>query len=530
MPFYAIQAGATLQIMQTDGTLQSLTLPDSHTISSTIRGRFAILGQNLIFVRAGSVNFRVDPIDFTVYPLNLTPPLAPPTLAVGTSTGLTGDYRRRVSFAIKDADGIIQNESPLSPRSLTVTLANESLGTSNIPVSAQSQVNCRRLYRTVDGGEIYFHELDIDDNVVTAIDNATADAALSLLPSDPALGNPPGTVPGTALSLITEWNNRLWGVSARYDERHKLLYTEDGQVYAWANELLIASDGEDDIGLTGLIRRRDELGICKRNRVLKLVGDSNQDFQLIVVAEGVGRVAPDTVVVVRDVGYFLSEDGVYTFGPDGVTPISHAKVDGWFTEGATFNRAKFVNAVAGYNPQTDSYDLHLPGAGQNDLNRWVSYDIRSGEWTGPHLTAKMTPVSRALLYDADNIELPTIGGSDLFLYKMNQTGASDQGSAIAIDWLTKRFSASAPDITHFWDQPSIHTKVQPGGTLAIIPAVGGTDAPTGLQFTHDLTLGRERLQRLGVGRLLQLNFTHATDGEDVELYGFELPFNEVGRR
>lgn len=530
MAVYAIQAGTTLQFMQPDGTLSTLTLPDSHTVSGSIRGRWAILGQQLVFVRAGSVNLSIDPYTSTVYPLNLLPPIAPPTLAAGSGTGLTGDYRRRASYAIKDAAGQIINESPLSPRSLAVTLANEDLATTLIPISGQSQVNCRRLYRTAADGEEYFHELDIDDNETTAFTNALPDASLSLLPSDPTLGNPPGTMPGTSLSLITEWNNRLWAVSSRYDERHQLLYTEDGTTYAWGNLLLIASDGEDDIGITGLIRRRDELGVCKRNRVLKIVGDSNEDFQIIVVAEGVGCVAPDSIVVVRDVGYFLAEDGVYAFGPDGVRCLSRDQVDSWFNSDTYFQRASFDQAVGGYNPVTDTYDLHLPAQGQATLNRWVSYDIRRQEWTGIHLTGKFTPSARALLYDANNVELPTIGGTDMYLYKMNQTGASDGGTAITIDWLTKFFSASAPDITHAWLQPTVYTKIQAAGALTVTPKVGGLGASAGSAKSIDMTADRNRLSRFGVGRLLQLRFQHSTDAQDVELYGFELPYTEVGRR
>jgi hypothetical protein len=41
---------------------------------------------------------------------------------------------------------------------------------------------------------------------------------------------------------------------------------------------------------------------------------------------------------------------------------------------------------------------------------------------------------------------------------------------------------------------------------------------------------RTELGRLGAGISAQLTFTHATDAEDVDLRGYELPFIEIGRR
>lgn len=534
MAFYIAQAGTSLQVIDTSGNIQTLTLPTGVTIDATIRGLFSVLGQQVVFVKASTVNLWINPATLQVLALSILPPLSPPTLAAGSGTGLTGVYKGWVQYLVKDDSGRVLNASPLSPVSLSVTLANQDLVYSDLPISPYTGVNARRLFRSVASGTVPFQLVDIDDNIATTFTSNLPDAALSLLPSDPDLGVPPGTIPGTSLSLITAWKSRLWAISGAQTEVDEIRYTEENNFWQWpaSNNLPAYPAGEDQYGVTGFLPRRDELGIGKRNRILKVIGSSNEDFEVIIVAEGVGVFAPASVVVIRDIAYFLGQDGVYTFGPNGVTPISRDKVDPWFLSDTYFNRSYFDRAFGGYNHDTDTYDLHLVSAGGTTFDRWVSYDLRRKEWLGPHKTAKFTPTARALLVAASGAYLPTMGSSDGFLYKMNQAGASDQGTAIAIDWITKFFNGDAPDIYHHWGQPTFYVAKQSGtpGPLVVTPSVGNQDASAGTAQNIPQTIDRSKLARFGDGRLLQLEFTHSTDAEDVQLNGFELPFNEIGRR
>ena len=535
--FYFVQAGSSLQIVDTAGAInQTLTLPTGVTIDTATRGRAAILSQQILFARASSVNLWIDPstTPYTVRPMSTRPPMGAPTLAAGTLGGLTGAYRMKVSFLVKDDSGRLLAESPLGPQSPAFTLTAQSLNATNIPVSTESHVTGRRLYRTVAGGSVFFQMLDIDDNVTASLDSAVLDAALELLPEDPELGNPPGAMPGTSLDLLIVWRNRLWAKSRAQNEVDRILFSDLDKFYAWSatNFLLATPVGEDTFGITGFIPRRDELVVCKRSRIMKVVGNSEEDFEVIIIAEGVGCQAADSCVVIRDVGYFLGLDGVYTVGPDGVKPISRDKVDPWFLTDTYFNRALFDDAVGGYNPITDSYDLLLAAAGSSNLDRWVSYDIRRKEWIGPHLTTAFTPTMRGFLRDADSNGLPTFGASDGKLYKMNQSGASDNGTAISTDWISKWFAGQAPDLHHVWLEPSFFVKTQAGtpGPLVVTPKVGDLAASNGTAQNIPQTIDRSRLARFGAGRLLRLQFTHATNAEDVELRGYELPFVEAGRR
>jgi hypothetical protein len=71
--------------------------------------------------------------------------------------------------------------------------------------------------------------------------------------------------------------------------------------------------------------------------------------------------------------------------------------------------------------------------------------------------------------------------------------------------------------------------VQTAGTIAVTAYVGFTNAVAKLIEYYQMTLGRQLLSRLGIGRLLRLNLRHTTAGEPVELYGIEVDdVHEVG--
>lgn len=544
--FYVAQAGSSLQVISTSGAIQTLSLPTGVTIDATIKGLFAVLAQQLVFVKAGTVNLWIDPATLTVGTMSILPPNSPPTIAAGAGTGLTGAYKVKVQFGTKDASGRVLNLSPASPESLSVTLSNKDLDISNIAVSTNPIVNFRRILRTAAGGVLFFQQQDIDDNSTTEILTTMPDATLSDLPEETSLSIPPGAIPGTSLKLITAWKNRLWAIGSGLGEGDAIRYSDIDTFYAWPalNNYPAYPRGEDSIGVTGFIPRRDELGVCKRGRILKIIGDDfdpdTGDGQVIIVAEGVGCIAPASIVVIRDIGFFLGLDGVYTFGPEGVTPISKSKVDGWFTTDTYFNRSRFPNAFGGFNPLTNSYELHLAALGSSVEDSWVSFQLDTKEWLGPHTTSAFTPSIRATLQDASGVQLAAIGGTDDYLYLMNQTTPSDVSgagvaSAISSQIDTKWHSGKNPDIDHFFGQLSVLNRIETAGTLTITPYIGRLNAAAGTPLTMALsaaqTDGRTRLDRLGTGPLCKLSFTLATAAQRFLIYGYDIaPFFELGRR
>lgn len=543
MPYSLVNGGGTLYKMDTAGALTTLTIPAGVTISTSKVARMTALQRYTAVVNAPSRSLLVDG-NATVYPLQLFPPTSPVILAATGSGNLSGTFQVKYTYIVKDPNNNnIILESDFSPISKTSpSLTNQLLSVTGIGKSPDAATTHRRLYRTTTGpGTVFYPWVDLEGNKITSLADDLADASLSLLPAPTELGTAPGLYPSTSMTNITSWKNRLWGVGDQQIDT--IRFSGNGLTYGWpaAYSFTIPPQGADQYGITGLMARRDELGVARRNFVWKVIGTDNTDFRLVKVIEGKGCWAPDSVQVVRDVAYFLGEDGVYTWDANGVICISdpdgdRGRVKSWFNTDSYFNRSQWPNAVARYNPRYHHYELFLSAIGSTVLDRWVSYDIYRKQWYGPHKTDAFTPTWGAVTVDTNNFTIPVVGGSNGFIYKQDPVTFSDDTTAIspigiAASMTTGAFHGNAPDIDHYWDLLSVIYKLHSSkGVCTINVHVGDQNSSTSQVFTLDLTLGRTKLARCGRGRFLFFDFNEATAGQELQLFGFEVPFFEAGRR
>lgn len=529
--YYLVHAGTTLYTVNADtGAVASVSLPAGVTLDSTKRARFAILERQIVGVNAFSRNIVFDPVTATTRLLSISGPgSSVPTLAVGAAGDPTGTYRYKVTFAIISS-GVVLTESPFSNTAGPITVASQRIDLSSIPISGTSGVNARRLYRTTNGGTEYFLVTTINDNSTTTYTDNTSDYDLALLPTADNLGNPPGVDGTDRLRLLTAWKDRLWGAPTNTPDR--VYFTENRVVYGWApaNFITVKPGGQDLIGVTAFMARRDDLLIGKRRSLWMVRGTSPSDFQVIQIAEGPGPLSQDASLVVRDRAYWLAEDGLYEYGPEGVTNLAREHVYPWFTTTDTFARGEFNNAFAVWDPEYDIINVHLAPVGSTDITRWASYDLRRRTWLGPHKTDAFTPTAAGPIEDSNRMLAPFIGGSNGHLYRRVSTSATDNGTAIDFDVTTKFHSMNTPDVDKYFGELAAISKIQGSGTLTITPSVGGLDASAGTAISHDMTTGRQRLRRLGTGRYVKLRLRNSTDAVPVEVYGFELPYHELGRR
>lgn len=98
-----------------------------------------------------------------------------PTTAVGSGTGLTGTYSAKITFCRKVGSTVVYETNP-SGAGADRTLANQKLSVSWV-ASSDSQITHVRLYRTLNGGNVYYHDQDIAIGS-TSIETSTADSAL----------------------------------------------------------------------------------------------------------------------------------------------------------------------------------------------------------------------------------------------------------------------------------------------------------------------------------------------------------------
>ena len=545
MPFFLVHAGSKIQKVAAGGSVTDVTLPAGVTMSTSNNTKFLVFDEFVFAVNGPSINLRINPSDLTATrPMSIPTPSTVITAATGAAGVLTGDYIYKVSFVERSGSTII-SESPLSDASNTVTLAAQRGSLTSIPTSTAAGVTDRRLYRTTAGGSTFFPLDYVADNVTTTYTDNTADASLGTTAADTDLGNPAGTGASNRMTLLTAWKDRLWGTAS--DDVDKVFFSGINQSYAWsaANFLLVGPKGQNTTGVTAFLPRRDELGIARLDKLVKVIGNSAENFEIIDVVNGVGVIASESVAIIRDTAYFLASDGPYSWGAEGVKNISTEKTAAWFTTDDYFPRSMFSSAFGLWNAEENTYELHmtfapttnsvvgalvtsgdvLPGA------VWVSYHIDTGLWTGPHRSSALSPTCGTSFFDDAGRGAFMLGTDTTTIYKGNDPTFLDGSSGIALDVITGLHTGGEPDAYKYWGRLSVYTKPQAAGSLTVTPTVGNIGDTAADAFTADLTLDSQFLGRVGLGRTLKLRFQHSTASQDCQLFGYQVdPVNIVGQR
>jgi hypothetical protein len=536
--FTVIQAGATLQFVNPLGVLTPLTLPSGITLRTDVPPRWVVYGRFAVLVNTPTRPITIDETG-TVRPLTPLPPRLAPVLAGVAGGALSGTYNHgRYTFVIRDDVGNLIAESDFSPASSAdVVIASQDLQYSGLDLSTDT-ISARRCYRVTTNGAVLFQWVDLDGNVLTAVQDDLPDAGLSETAA-PTLGTPP------RLTLIAEFRDRLFGVGDL--DIDQVAYTETGVMYAWPalNRIPIPRVGSDLFGIMGFLGRRESLGVGRLNRLSAITGTGEEsaagdlDLRVIKLSDQCGVVSNESVTIWRDVATWLWLDGVYQWDDNGLVCVSDGqggigRVRSWFTTDDYFDRTKFPLAFAQIDTITNKYRLFLYAP--DGSRQFVEFDLTTRTWDGPHTIAAFTPMCAFTRSGDQSVQIPMLGGADGGLYQQVATKAKDvsvaqQPYGIDFDVDTKFYPGSSPDRDQYFGQLSMLGQVQAAGTVAITPRVGYLDAPAQPAIPYDMRRGRQRLRRLGFGKLAQLNFKHTTVDEPVTLYGFEISdVHEGGRR
>lgn len=527
MAFTLIQAGTSLQMLDTAGNVGTLSLPTGVTLSSSRVPRFAIFGRYVVMVNSPSRPLTIDPLG-VVRVLTPRPPTTRPTLSGISGGSLTGTYQVKQTFRIKDADGNVISESDYGAVAAAASITAQQLQAAGLDVSPDA-ISSSMLYRTATSGAVYYPWIELDGNTQTLIADDLSDASLTLLAA-PTLGSAPD------LMLVCEWRGRLWGVDRTFVD--ELRWTEAESMYQWGadNGFEIPRPGSDARGVTGLIARKESLITGRQNIVHQITGESNDDFRPVKISDQTGVESHESLAVYNDVVYWLWKDGVYELDGGVVKCISDGSsgkgnVRSWFVTDSYFNRAQFKNAFAHIIPSRKVYRLFLCSAGSNTVDRFVDFDMINRTWWGPHTISGLTPSAAFQLSDANDLIIPVVGMTTGRLHKEQTTRTDDTGTGIALDIITKRHDENTPMIDKYFGRVTMAGIAQSSGRLLVTPAVGEIDAVQKTQpLQFDLTKNAEDLGRLGTGKACQLELTEATPGQDVKLTGYEIDVSELGQR
>ena len=216
------------------------------------------------------------------------------TLTWGATTGHTsGDYWDFTCSAID------------------INATNQKVTLSSIPISSDSQVDQRKIYRTTSGGATFYWLATINDNTTTTFVDNIPDSGLGL-----ELEEDHDVLPNGKFAVW--WDERLW-VSGD----NIIYYSAIDNPEAFDTDIryITIRKGDKSNEITQMIDYKDALYVFKKNSVFIILKKPDGRYGRYLLTRDFGCIAPWSMIEVNNFLMFLSYRGIELFnGVDSYTP------------------------------------------------------------------------------------------------------------------------------------------------------------------------------------------------------------------
>lgn len=407
-------------------------------------------------------------------------PTIAPTIAAGASTGLTGDYNAKYTYARQVNGTVVAESNPSPAAAAAVTLSDQSLSIS-WTASSDSQVTHVRVYRTLTGGTTYFFDTAVATGTTT-LDTTTEDSAVGgQVETD---NDPP---PGGTLVGGPFYNGVLFIV-----QNNLLYYSKVKRPESWPSTNFIEVSTIQD-PLRCMATFSGQPYVLSKRHMWLVQGTGANTFFPLPFATMTGAINQYGAVGVEGHGIFhVGTDGIYVFSGGRDRKFSEAKFDPVF-------QGKTTNGVPGI---------------QNINTSWL---VRYGNKLLFHYDAGSVLAfnldnARARYYQYDQrLYAPNEGAQTNALYVGEESGhrrvletQSNTDAGTAIEWEAQSKDFTLPTRAHFPRWVKYDTKGSMTGALILDDEVHQTHA-----ISEDRNT-RRRLVTTGNGERCALRLTGST--------------------
>ncbi len=323
---------------------------------------------NLVFIVNGTDAVKYNGTAAQTF--GITRPTVGTLSASAGAAGLhNGVYELRVSYANTTSG----HESSISDTATaTVQVTNSALSWANIPISGDTQVNCRYLYiRNTDTMAHFYRAGTVSNNTATTATTTVLDANLIIVAPDTAENDPPLS---TLISL-SKHASRLFGTDGT-----KLYYSNSAKPEGWDPDNYEEVNPTDGQKLVALHSAHEMLIIFKTDSIYVLDGTNPQSWEIRQVDPTVGCKAPRSIRTVEGITYWWSETGPMMWdGANRPIPIGDLFIR--TTINATnLNYAQFALVVAEVDYNNQTVIFAVPGASATRNTILLPWNYRLGKW------------------------------------------------------------------------------------------------------------------------------------------------------
>jgi hypothetical protein len=340
---------------------------------------------------------------------------------------ITGVYSYKVIYVSKYGQF-----SNTGPKSVDVTASsNAEIALTRIPVSSDTQVVARRIYRTVGNGSVWLFLDEILDNTSTTYTDIVADGSLGN-ETAPQAGDyaDDNSVPPKC-GIVKAWKKTIF-LAGDAQNPYTLYYSEDdeGESFPLINAL------ELDEKITGIYESYSGLVIETETGKWQLIG-SNPDFSLDKIIHGVGCVGRRACGTARTVGYSVDRDGMRIFDLSDTKKISEPIRDKYDDD---LNKANIELIHTVHLRSRNSIVQFNPDAAGDYTSIWM-YQYPMDEVGIGYWSTIVTPDAANLNFldaeeieDADGTFKLYAGGADGMLYHLFDSSSKNWVDAAGVTY------------------------------------------------------------------------------------------------
>lgn len=357
--------------------------------------------------------------------------------AAGAAGSLNGTYELRVTYGNSNTG---HESSASDTAAATVTVVSQAINITNVPVSADAQVNRRFIYIRNTATQKYFYRIGtITDNTTTTITVDAVDTSLTLQAPDTQQYDPPPS-----------------GVRFVAVHKNRLIVADSAHIY-WSalnkpeafdprdTDEVNADDGQQITGL--LSTPQGALLILKEHSVYGLLGDTPSTWQIVLLSTDVGCIAQRSAVAADDAAYWWAEQGPLAWNYGSSQPL----FIGVELLGATISPSAIAFAAragicAARDPVNHRILFAVPDLGSPRNTRLLPWNTRLQRWESD----KWDPMDVASLgevNDADGQHLVMLGSYAGQVFKFG--AATNDG--VVEGTTTGTFVASGTSVTTITD-------------------------------------------------------------------------------
>lgn len=400
----------------------------------------------------------------TWYNWGITAPASAPTLALGGAGSPNGTYRFRVAYRRNALSAIDPGHvSSMGTISGTITAANQIINLTNIPLSADPQVNARDVLVEI-GGDWYI--------ATTLNDNTTTVYAYNMLDSTAVLGEKgriDRNTPAATLETIELHDNVAFGSDGRLLYWSILDEFESFSSLDRASNAFEPGDGTKIVSLNSY----DDLMVGKERSIFVRSGD-DVSYTVTKKIYDSGVISKHSVVVKDNIAYYLAHDGFRRFNGNESFLLSrniHNLLFGSSTEKIIYSdKLSRITGVYYSSDKTNTIIWSLPTSSTDYTKALVySFDFQTtdplaqpvGSWaTWAQLDASY--IFKAINSTTLNDVLYTCGKSGFM--RQVDTGYTDDGNPIACVYR---------QADQFFERPTRHKRLR---DIAFVFSI--SEAPT----------------------------------------------------